>query len=101
MDRIKRMLVMDPRTLDRLTTLKDKLLSLIEQEMSSILSNDIRPGDGIAELYSLTQFRLLELEHPHVREDPQTKKTVNSPDIALASILPYLKLKSHAYSEPT
>ena len=51
MDRMKKMLMMDSRTFNRLTTPKDKVLSSIEGEMSSILNDESIPKDVRAKMY--------------------------------------------------
>ena len=50
MDRMKKMLMMDSRTFNRLTTPKDKVLSSIEGEMSSILNDESIPEDVRAKM---------------------------------------------------
>ena len=64
MDRMKKMLMMDSRTFNRLTTPKDKVLSSIEGEMSSILNDESIPEDVKAKLYASKQSRFLKIEHP-------------------------------------
>ena len=52
MDRMKKLLMMDSRTFNRLTSPKDKVLISIEGEMLSILNDKSSPEDVRAELYS-------------------------------------------------
>ena len=64
MDSMKKMLMIDSRTFNRLTTPKDKVLSSIEGEMSSILNDESIPEDVKAKLYASKQSRFLKIEHP-------------------------------------
>ena len=82
MDGMKKVLMMDSRTFNRLTTPKDKVLTSIEGEMSSILNDDSIPEDVKAKLYSSAQSRFLKIEHPQWGETT-TKKTVNPPNALL------------------
>ena len=61
MDKMKKVLIMDSRTFNRLTTPKDKVLTSIEGEMSSILNDDSIPEDVKAKLYSSAQSRFLKM----------------------------------------
>ena len=49
---MKKVLMMDSRTFNRLTTPKDKVLTSIEGEMSNILNDESIPEDVKAKLYS-------------------------------------------------
>mgnify|MGYP003474984025 CR=1 FL=1 len=64
MDRMKKLLMMDSRTFNRLTTPKDKVLSSIKGEMSSILNDESIPEDVRAKLLTSKQSRFLKIEHP-------------------------------------
>ena len=64
MDRMKKLLMMDSRTFNRLTTPKDKVLTSIEGEMTSILNDESIPEDVKAKLYASAQSRYLKIEHP-------------------------------------
>ena len=86
MDRMKKVLMMDSRTFSRLTTPKDKVLTSIEGEMSSILNNDSIPEDVKAKLYSSAQSRFLKIEHPQWGETTAVTKTLNSPDFVLDTL---------------
>ena len=86
MDRMKKMLMMDSRTLNRLTTPKDKVLSSIEGEMSSILNDESIPEDVKAKLYASKQSRFLKIEHPQWGETTAVTNTINSPDFVLDTL---------------
>ena len=75
MDRMKKLLMMDSRTFNRLTTPKDKVLTSIEGEMSSILNDESIPEDVRAKLYSSAQSRFLKIEHP------QWSETTSPPNV--------------------
>ena len=64
MDRMKKLFMMDSRTFNRLTTPKDKVLTSIEGEMSSILNDESIPEDVKAKLYAYKQSRFMKIEHP-------------------------------------
>ena len=83
MDRMKKLLMMDSRTFNRLTTPKDEVLTSIEGEMSSILNDESIPEDEKAKLYASAQSRYFKIEHPHSGEKPPRTKTVNPPDAVL------------------
>ena len=84
MDRMKTLLMMDSRTFNRMTTPKDKVLTSIEREMSSILNDGSIPEDVKAKLYASKQSRFLKIEHPQWGETTVTNtKTLNSPDVVL------------------
>ena len=78
MDRMKKMLMMDSRTFNRLTTPKDKVLSSIEGEMSSILNDESIPEDVRAKRYASTQSRYLKIEHPQWGETTTKKNPPNA-----------------------
>ena len=86
MDRMKKMLMMDSRTFNRLTTPKDKVLSSIEGEMSSILNDESIPEDVRAKMYASKQSRFLKIEHPQWGETTAVTKTLNSPDFVLDTL---------------
>jgi hypothetical protein len=86
MDRMKKMLMMDSRTFNRLTIPKDKVLTSIEGEMSSILNDDSIPEDVKAKLYSSAQSRFLKIEHPQWGETTAVTKPLNSPDFVLDTL---------------
>ena len=58
MDRMKKLLMMDSRTFNRLTTPKDKVLTSIEDEMSSILNDDSIPKTWKLNSTHLSNFDL-------------------------------------------
>ena len=76
MDRMKKLLMMDSRTFNRLTTPKDKVLTSIEGEMSSISNDESIPDDVKAKLFSSTQSRFLKLKHPQWGETPDPPNAV-------------------------
>ena len=82
MDKMKKLLMMDSRTFNRLTTPQDKVLTSIEGEMSSILNDECIPEDVRAKLYSSKQSRYLKIEHPQWGET-STTKTLNQPNVVL------------------
>ena len=82
MDKMKKLLMMDSRTFNRLTTPKDKVLTSIEGEMSSILNDESIPEDVKAKLYASAQSRYLKIEHPQWGET-STTKTLNPPNAVL------------------
>ena len=87
MDRMKKLLMMDSRTFNRMTTPKDEVLTSIEREMSSILNDDSIPEDVKAKLSSSKQSRFLKIEHPQWGETNVTNtKTLNSPDAVLDTL---------------
>ena len=87
MDRMKKLLMMDSRTFNRLTTPKDKVLTSIEGEMSSILNDDSIPEDVKAKLYASKQSRFMKIEHPQWGETTVTNtKTLNTPDVVLDTL---------------
>ena len=100
MDRMKKVLMMDSRTFYRLTTPKDKVLTSIEGEMSSILNDDSIPEDVKAKLYSSAQSRFLKIEHPQWGEITSVTKTLNSPDFVLGT-LPQKLVESQTFGEYT
>ena len=59
MEKMKKVLMMDSRTFNRLTSSKDKVLNSIEDDMSSILNDETLPEDVRAKLYSSAQSRYL------------------------------------------
>ena len=77
MDRMKKLLMMDSRTFNRMTTPNDKVLTSIEGEMSSISNDESIPEDVRAKLFTSKQSRFLKIEHP------QWGETANSPDVVL------------------
>ena len=85
-DEMKKVLMMDSRTFNRLTTPKDKVLTSIEGEMSSILNDDSIPEDVKAKLYSSAQSRFLKIEHPQLGETTAVTKPFNSPDFVLDTL---------------
>ena len=82
MDKMKKLFMMDSRTFNRLTTPKDKVLTSIEGEMTSILNDESIPEDVKAKLYASAQSRYLKIEHPQWGETT-TKKIVNPPNAVL------------------
>ena len=81
MDKMKKLLMMDSRTFNRLTTPKDKVLTSIEGDMSSILNDESIPEDVKAKLYASAQSRYLKIEHPQWGETTVTNtKTLNPPN---------------------
>ena len=86
MDRMKKVLMMDSRTFNRLTTPKDKVLTSIEGEMSNILNEESIPEDVKAKLYSSAHSRFLKIEHPQWGETTAVTKTLNSPDFVLDTL---------------
>ena len=78
MDKMKKMLMMDSRTFNRLTTPKDKVLSSIEGEMSSILNDESIPEDVRAKRYASAQSRYLKIEHPQWGETITKKNPPNA-----------------------
>ena len=86
MDRMKKLLMMDSRTFNRLTTPKDKVLTSIEGEMSSILNDDSIPEDVKAKLYASKQSRFMKIEHPQWGETTTVTKTLNTPDVVLDTL---------------
>ena len=85
MDRRKKLLMMDSRTFNRMTSPKDKVLTSVEGEMSSILKNESLPPDVRAKLYSSAQSRFLKIEHPQWGETSD-KKPVKSSDSVLDTL---------------
>ena len=84
---MKKLLLMDSRTFNRMTTPKDKVLTSIEGEMSSILNDDSIPEDVKAKLYASKQYRFMKIEHPQWGETTVTNtKTLNSPDVVLDTL---------------
>ena len=73
MDKMKKLFMMDSRTFNRLTTPKNKVLTSIEREMSSILNDESIPEDVRAKLYASAQSRYLKTEHPQWGETSTTK----------------------------
>ena len=73
MEKMKKVLMMDSRTFNRLTSSKDKVLNSIEDDMSSILNDETLPEDVRAKLYSSAQSRYLKIEHPQWGETEVTK----------------------------
>ena len=87
MDRMKKLLMMDSRTFNRMTTPKDKVLISIEGEMSSILNDDNIPEDVKAKLYASKQSQFLKIEHPQWGETSVTNtKTLNTPHVLLDTL---------------
>ena len=87
MDRMKKLLMMDSRTFNRMTTPKDKVLNSMEGEMSSILNDDNISEDVKAKLYASKQSRFLKIEHPQWGETTVTNtKTLNTPDVVLDTL---------------
>jgi len=86
MDRMKKMLMMDSRTFNRLTSPKDEVLSSIEGEMSSILNDESIPDYVRAKMYASKQSRFLKIEHPQWGETTAVTKTLNSPDFVLDTL---------------
>ena len=82
MDKMKKLLMMDSRTFNRLTTPKDKVLTSIEGEMSTILNDERIPEDVRAKLYASAQSRYLKTEHPQWGET-STTKALNPPNAVL------------------
>ena len=76
MDKMKKLLMMDSRTFNRLTTPKDKVLTSIEGEMTSILNDESIPEDVRAKMYASAHSRYLKIEHPQWSETT-TKKIAN------------------------
>ena len=86
MDRMKKLLMMDSRTFNRLTTPKDKVLT-IEGEMFSIVNDESIPADVKAKLFASKQSRFMKIEHPQWRETTVTStKTLNTPDVVLDTL---------------
>ena len=73
MDKMKKLLMMDSRTFNRMTTPKDKVLTSIEGEMSSILNDESIPEDVRAKRYASAQSRYLKIEHPQWGETTRRK----------------------------
>ena len=82
MDKMKKLLMMDSRTFNRMTTPKDKVLTTIEGEMSSILNDESIPEDVRAKRYASAQSRYLKIKHPQWGETT-TKKIENPPNAVL------------------
>ena len=90
--------MMDSRTFSRLTAPKDKVLTSIEDEMSSILKDESLPEDVRAKLYTSKQSRFLKIEHPQWGETTITNtKTLNSPDVVLDTLPNSLVRKGKTY----
>ena len=85
MDRMKKLLMMDSRTFNRLTTPKDRVLNSMEGEMSDILNDDSTPEDVRAKRYASAQTRYLKLEHPQWGETVVTKP-VNQQNVIMNAI---------------
>jgi hypothetical protein len=98
---MKKLLMMDSRTFNRLTTPKDKVLTSIEGEMSSILNDDSIPEDVKAKLYASKQSRFMKIEHPQWGETTTVTntKTLNSPDVVLDTLPNSLVRKGKRISE--
>ena len=87
MDRMKKVLMMDSRTFNRMTTPKDKVLTSIEGEVSNMLNDESIPEDVRAKLYSSKQSRFLKIEHPQWGETAVTNtKTLNTPDVVMDTL---------------
>ena len=86
MDRMKKVLLMDSRTFNRMTTLKDKVLTSIKGEMTNILNDERIPEDVKAKLLSSVHSRFLKIEHPQWGETTVVTKTLNSPDFVLDTL---------------
>ena len=98
---MKKLLMMDSRTFNRLTTPKDKVLTSIEDEMSSILNDDSIPEDVKSKLYASKQSRFMKIEHPQWGETTTVTntKTLNSPDVVLDTLPNSLVRKGKRISE--
>ena len=84
---MKKLLMMDSRTFNRLTTPKDKVLTSIEGQMSNISDDESSPENVKAKLYASAQSRFMKIEHPQWGETTITKtKTLNSPDVVLDTL---------------
>ena len=79
MDTMKKLLMMDSRAFNRLTSAKDNVLSSIEGEMSSILDAESLPDDVKAKHFSSAQTRYMKIEHPQWGETT-TANPVNPAD---------------------
>ena len=100
MDRMKKLLMMDSRTFNRLTTPKDKVLTSIEGQMTSILDDESLPEDVRAKLYASAQSRFMKIEHPQWGETTITNtKTLNSPDVVLDTLPNSLVRKAKRISD--
>ena len=100
MDRMKKLLMMDSRTFNRLTTPKDKVLTSIEGEMSSILNDDSIPENVKAKLIASKQSRFMQIEHPQWGETTVTNtKTLNTPDVVLGTLPNSLVRKAKRISD--
>ena len=101
MDRMKKVLMMDSRTFNRLTTPKDKVLTSIDGEMSNILNDESIPEDVKAKLYSSAHSRFLKIEHPQWGETTAVTKTLNSPDFVARHSTTKVGRESQAFDEYT
>ena len=100
MDRMKKLLMMDSRTFNRLTTPKDKVLTSIEGEMTGILNDESIPEDVRAKLYASKQSRFMKIEHPQWGETTVTNtKTFNTPDVVLDALPNTLVRKAKRISD--
>ena len=100
MDRMKKLLMMDSRTFNRLTTPKDKVLKSIEGEMSSILNDKSIPEDVRAKMYASKQSRFMQIEHPQWGETTvASTETLNTPDIVLDTLPHTLVRKAKRISD--
>ena len=82
MDKMKKLLMMDSRTFNRLTTPKDKVLTSIEGEMSSISNDESIPENVKAKLYASAQSRYLKIDHSQWGET-STSKALNPPNAVM------------------
>ena len=58
MEYAKKMILVDPRIIEKLTSARDKVLNSIENEMDTVLNSDI-PDDKKAKLYAASAKRHL------------------------------------------
>ena len=66
MDKMKKLLMVDSRTFNRLTTPKDKVLTSIEGEMTSILNDESIPEDVKAKTVCVCAVPISENRIPSV-----------------------------------
>jgi len=93
MEYAKKMILVDPRIIEKLTSARDKVLNSIENEMDTVLNSDI-PDDKKAKLYAASAKRHLIINAPD-------KETEIQPDASQPSNTTTAVLNDIVTSMPT
>ena len=92
MEAAKKLVLIDPRILDKISSAKDRAMYSMENDMNNILHDSKIPDDRKAKLYSSAQTRYLTVDAPDPVQKPSPPKQIT--DAALTTIPKKLQPKA-------